>query len=77
MKQKLMKVSREVAEALDKQSKDDEWTQNFNLISHAKQFSGNGICMKNNWSDEFKVLNNLQPLEYAKCMLIGYEVIDE
>lgn len=72
-----MKVSREVAEALDKLSKDDEWTQNYNLIKHAKQFSGNGICMKNNWSDEYKVLNTLQPLEYAKCMLIGYEVIDK
>lgn len=71
-----MKVSREVSEALNKLEK-DEWSQNFSLISHAKQFSGNGICMKNNWLEEFKILNTLQPLDFAKCMILGYEVEDD
>lgn len=67
-------VTREVAEALDKQSK-DEWTQQFNLIAHCKGYSGNGILCGNIYTDEFKVLEQLQPLEYAKCLLVGYEVI--
>lgn len=68
-----VKVSREVAEALDKQKK-DEWTQQFNLISHCKSFSGNGILMRNNYLEEFEALNTLSPLDFARCLILGYEI---
>lgn len=69
-----VKVSREVAEALNKQSK-DEWTKQFNLIAHCKGYSGNGILGRSIYTEEFKVLEQLQPLDYAKCLIVGYEII--
>lgn len=71
-----VKVNKEIAEALDKQSK-DEWSKQFNLISHCKGYSGNGILCGNIYTEEFKVLEKLQPLEYAKCLLYGYEPIED
>lgn len=71
-----VKVSREVAEALDKQSK-DEWSKQFNLIAHCKGYSGNGILCGSIYKEEFKVLEALKPLEYAKCLLIGYEIVEK
>jgi hypothetical protein len=70
------KVSREVAELLDRQDK-DEWSKQFNLISHSKSYSGNGILCENIYTEEFKVLERLQPLEYARCLIVGYEVIED
>ncbi len=37
-----VKVSKGIAELLDRQSKDDWWKQ-FNLIAHCGGYSGNGI----------------------------------
>jgi len=71
-----VKVSREVAEALDKQNNND-WTKEFNLISHCKGFSGNGILCKNIYAEKFNVLENLQPLEYARCLILGYEIKED
>lgn len=71
-----VKVSREVADLLDRQNK-DEWSKQFNLISHSKGYSGNGILCGNIYTQEFKILETLQPLEYAKCLIIGYEVIED
>ena len=71
-----IKVSREVSDALDKMS-NNEWSKQFNLISHCKSFSGNGILMHNSFQKEFKVLNTLQPLEFAKCLILGYEIKEE
>lgn len=68
-------VSNEVAEVLDKQGK-DEWMKQFNLISHCKSFSGNGILVGSNYQEEYKILNTLQPLEYAKCLIVGYVVAE-
>lgn len=68
-----VKVSKEIAEVLDKMPKDN-WNKQFNSISHCKGFSGNGICMNTNYKDEFKVLNELQPLDFARCLIVGYEV---
>lgn len=71
-----LKVSREIAEALDKQSK-DEWTKQFNLIAHCKGYSGNGIRCGNIYTEDFKALEKLQPLEYAKCLIVGYEIAED
>lgn len=71
-----LKVSREVAEALDKQSK-DKWSKQFNLISHCKGYSGNGFLCGNIYTDEFKILETLQPLDYARCLLHGYQVAED
>lgn len=68
-----LKVSKEVAEALDKQSKSD-WDKQFNLIGHCKGFSGNGIKCGEIYKDEFKILETLSPLDYARCLIAGYEV---
>lgn len=65
-------VSAEVADALDKQGQ-DEWSKQFNLIAHCKGYSGNGVHCGSIYTDEFKVLESLSPLEYAKCLLLGYE----
>lgn len=71
-----VKVSREVSDALDKHFKgQDEWTKQYNLIAHCKGYSGNGILCKNIYTDEFKVLEQLKPLEYARCLLEGYEIL--
>ncbi|WCK57392.1 hypothetical protein PP175_25330 (plasmid) [Aneurinibacillus sp. Ricciae_BoGa-3] len=70
-----VKVSREVAKALDIQDKDD-WTKQFNLIAHCKGFSG-GVLMATIYKDEFEVLHTLQPLEYAKCITVGYEAKED
>lgn len=74
-----VKVSHEIAEALDKLSKDnnDNWSKNFNLISHCKGYSGNGILCGNIYTGEYKVLEKLQPLEFAKCLILGYEVAED
>lgn len=69
------KVSKEIARLLDKQLKDN-WNKQFNLINHCKAFSGNGILCKEIYVDEFKPLQKLSPIEYARCMIIGYEVIE-
>ena len=71
-----VKVSREIAEALDKQSKND-WTKEFALISHCKGYSGNGILCKDIYTEELKVLEKLQPLEFARCLILGYEIIED
>lgn len=71
-----VKVSKEVAAALDKQSR-DEWSKQFNIIAHCKNFSGNGIRMSCNYKDEFKILNDLQPLDYARCLIVGYEIEEQ
>lgn len=71
-----VKVSREIADILDKQSKDD-WSKQFNLISHCKAYSGNGILCGSIYKDSSKALEKLQPLDYAKCLIIGYEVIED
>lgn len=71
-----VKVSREIAQVLDKQSK-DEWSKQFNLISHCKGYSGNGILCGNIYTEEFKALETLQPLEYARCLIVGYEITEE
>lgn len=73
---KKVKVSHEVADALDKQSK-SEWGKQFNLISHCKGYSGNGILCGIIHTEEFKVLEKLQPLEYARCLILGYEVRED
>lgn len=70
-----VKVSRKIAELLDKQPKDD-WHKQFYLISHCKGYSGNGILCGKIYTDEFKPLQKLSPLEYAKCLVIGYEIIE-
>lgn len=70
-----VKVSKEIADLLDKQLKDD-WHKQFNLISHCKAYSGNGTLCKEIYVDEFKPLQILSPLEYARCILIGYEVVE-
>jgi hypothetical protein len=70
---KKVKVSKEVAEALAKLP-NDEASKQQRLISHASCFSGNGILMRNNKLEEFEVLNTLQPLDYAKILILGYEV---
>ena len=67
-----VKVSREVAEALDTLSR-DEWSNRFNLIGHCRSFSGNGVRIGTTFIDDLNALNNLDPLEYAKCLIIGYE----
>lgn len=74
-----VQVSREIAEALDKLNKDnnDNWSKQFNLISHCSGYSGNGILCKNIYQDEYKVLANMQPLEFAKCLILGYEVAED
>lgn len=71
-----VKVSKEIAELLDKQSRDDWWKQ-FYLITHCGGYSGNGIQFKSIYTEEFKPLEKLKPLEYAKCIIIGYEVEEE
>ena len=76
MDQQKVKVSPEVAEALDKQ-RSCEWTKQYNLIAHCKSFSGNGILMKNPYLPEYAVLATLSPWEFAKCLIVGYEVIEE
>lgn len=68
-----VKVSKEIADLLDKQHKDD-WNKQFNLISHCKAYSGNGVLCNKIYTDEFKALQKLTPLEYAKCLIIGYEL---
>jgi hypothetical protein len=70
-----VKVSKEVAEALAKLP-NDEASKQQRLISHSSCFSGNGILMRNNKLEEFEVLNSLQPLEYAKILILGYYVED-
>lgn len=68
-----VKVSQEIGDILDKQKKDD-WTKQFNLISHCKGYSGNGILCKSIYTEESKPLEKLSPLEYARCLIVGYEV---
>jgi hypothetical protein len=67
-----VKVTQEVADALDKLKKDD-WNVQFNLINHCKMFSGNGVKM-GGYLEELKALEKLSPLEFARCLIIGYEV---
>lgn len=71
-----VKVSREVAELLDAQSR-DEWSKQFHLISHCKGYTGNGVRCGSIYTQEFKALEALQPLDYAKCMIVGYEVAEK
>jgi len=71
-----VKVSREVAEALDRQGK-SEWTKQFNLTSHCKGYSSNGVLCKNIYKKDFIVLEELQPLEFARCLILGYEIIKD
>lgn len=71
-----VKVSRAIAEALDKQEKDN-WSVQYNLITHCHSFSGNGICYRSKYSEEFQILNSLKPLEYARCLIEGYEINEE
>ncbi len=71
-----VKVSCEVAEALDKLHR-DEWLDQFNLIGHCKNYSGNGIRCGSTFHEEFEPLNNLEPLFFAKCLILGYEVEEE
>lgn len=66
-------VSQEMKEALDKQGKDD-WTKQFNLIAHCKSYSGNGVKIQSTFTEEFWILNDLSPLEYAKCLILGYDI---
>ncbi|MGM1044746.1 MAG: hypothetical protein ACQEXX_01230 [Bacillota bacterium] len=68
-----VKVSAEIAACLDK-LKSDVWSKQFNLIAHCKNFSRNGICMRSDYSEEFKSLNSLQPLDFARCLIVGYEI---
>jgi hypothetical protein len=68
-----VKVSRKIADLLDKQSSDD-WSKQFNLISHCKGYSGNGYLCGSIYVDEFKPLEKLSPLDYARCLIVGYEV---
>lgn len=70
---KRVKVSKEVATALNNLDKDD-WSKQYNLIKHCKGFSGNGVLMKEIYIDSFKVLQKLSPLEFATCLIVGYEV---
>lgn len=65
-------VTQEVAEALDS-LKQDKWSKQFNLICHCKGFSGNGILHQNIYTDDLKVLESLSPLEFAQCLIAGYE----
>ena len=76
MDQQKVKVTPEVAAALDKQ-RSCEWTKEFNLISHCKSFTGNGVLMYDPYLPEYAVLATLSPLDFAKCLIIGYEVIEE
>lgn len=71
-----VKVSKEVAEALNQLDKDD-WTKEFNLISHCKSFSGNGIRMQSTFVKELEALNALKPLDFAKCLIVGYEIKED
>ena len=71
-----VKVSREVADALSRLSK-DEWMKQYNLIAHCKGYSGNGVLMRSIYTPEQKVLEKMQPLEFAKCLVLGYEVEDD
>lgn len=68
-----VKVSKEIAALLDKQS-NDNWSKQFNLIAHCKGYSGNGVWCRAIYTDEFEPLNKLSPLEYATCLIVGYEV---
>lgn len=68
-----VKVSQEIANLLDRQDKDD-WSNRFNLITHCKGYSGNGILCGSIYINEFKALENLDPMFYAKCLILGYEV---
>jgi hypothetical protein len=68
-----VKVNKEIAVALDKLGK-DKWSKQFDLIGHCKSFSGNGIRMKSTFTQELEVLNNIPPLEFAKMLILGYEV---
>lgn len=68
-----VKVSSEVAEALNKLQW-DEWSKQFNLIGHCQSFSGNGKKIRNTFNDELSILNCIPPLDFAKILVIGYEV---
>ncbi|GLI82389.1 hypothetical protein ANABIO32_00750 [Rossellomorea marisflavi] len=68
-----VKVSQEIAKLLDRQSKDD-WSKQFNLIAHCKGYSGNGIQFGSIYQKEFKLLETLSPLDYARCLTVGYEI---
>lgn len=71
-----VKVTREIAELLDRQSKGD-WDKQFSLISHCKGYSGNGILCREIYTTESKKLQELTPLEYAKCLIVGYEISED
>lgn len=71
-----VQVSQEIAEALKKVNKDD-WTKQFYLIAHCRGYSGNGIHCGDIYTDELKPLENLQPLEFAQCILGNYEIVHE
>ena len=70
-----VKVSKEIAELLDKQEKDN-WCKEFNLIAHCKAYSGNGTLCKDIYTDEFIPLQTLSAMDYARCLILGYEVIE-
>ncbi|WP_270364060.1 hypothetical protein [Bacillus paranthracis] len=65
-------VTKEVAAALDRIPNDD-WNKQFDLISMCKNFSGNGVRMKATFNQDAEALNQLSPLEFARCLVIGYE----
>lgn len=73
---KKVKVSIEVAEALDRLDKNED-AMSYDLISHCKSFSGNGHKMRNSYTEDFKALEEIKPLEFARCLLFGYETHEE
>ncbi|MNW28152.1 hypothetical protein D3C74_49670 [compost metagenome] len=72
-KPRKVKVSGDVAAALDRLSKDN-WSKQFDLVSHCKSFSGNGIRVRSHYIQQMEVLNDISPLLFAKILINGYEV---
>jgi hypothetical protein len=73
---KKVRVTKEIAAALDR-IPNDEWNKQFDLIGTCKDFSGNGIRMKATFNQDAEALNQLSPLDFAKCLIIGYESEEE
>ncbi|PZT57360.1 hypothetical protein [Paenibacillus silvae] len=69
-----VKVTSKVAEALDKLEW-DEWSKQFNLIGHCKNFSGNGKKVGNTFNEELSELNSIEPIVFAKILINGYEAV--
>ncbi len=69
-----VQVTEEEASALNSLGLGDSFWAQYFIIGHSKNFSGNGICMGQTFTGKAKVLNGMAPLDFARCVILGYEV---